>query len=63
MYALRISDYFQQNPKSLSQFNMVKSSRFVSFVIFDMFRINEQRACIKFYLKIAKKRNENVHND
>lgn len=32
---------------------MVKSSQFISFVVFDMSEINE-RVCIKFCLKLCK---------
>jgi len=41
------SEHFKQNPKSLSYLGLilhtVKSSQFVSFGVFDMSEINEQR--------------------
>lgn len=33
---------------------MFESSKFVSFDIIDMSEINEQRECIKVYLKLSK---------
>jgi len=61
-----INEHFKQKPNTLFYLclilHAIRSSQFISFAIFDMFKINEQRVCIKFCFNLNKYRLTNCQD-